>query len=96
VHGDLWSGNVIFTVSGVVLIDPAAHGGHGLADLGMLTLFGTQQLDRILAAYAEAAELDPDWTELLGLHQLQPLLVHAVSHGGAYGVRAEHLAGHYI
>ena len=36
IHGDLWSGNVIFTAAGVVLIDPAAHGGHGLTDLAML------------------------------------------------------------
>ena len=30
IHGDLWSGNVVFTRGGAVLIDPAAHGGHGL------------------------------------------------------------------
>lgn len=95
IHGDLWSGNVIFTPDGVVLIDPAAHGGHRLADLGMLALFGAQQLDVIIRAYAEAAGLQPDWTDLLGLHQLQPLLVHAVSHGGAYGIRAEQIARHY-
>ena len=43
IHGDLWSGNVIFTAAGVVLIDPAAHGGHGLTDLAMLHLFGAPQ-----------------------------------------------------
>jgi fructosamine-3-kinase len=95
IHGDLWSGNVIFTASGVVLIDPAAHGGHGLADIGMLSLFGAPHLAQITAAYAEAAGLDPDWRDLLGLHQLQPLLVHAVSHGGAYGLQAEHIARAY-
>ncbi len=95
IHGDLWSGNVTFTTSGVVLIDPAAHGGHGLADLGMLTLFGAPHLTRITASYAEAARLDDGWRDLIGLHQLQPLLVHAVSHGGAYGVQAEHTARPY-
>jgi len=95
IHGDLWSGNVIFTASGVVLIDPAAHGGHGLADIGMLTLFGAPHLTQIAAAYAEAAGLDPDWRDLLGLHQLQTLLVHAVSHGGAYGLQAENTARAY-
>jgi fructosamine-3-kinase len=89
VHGDLWSGNVIFTQFGVVLIDPAAHGAHGLADIGMLKLFGAPELSVITAAYADAAELGTDWTALIGLHQLQPLLVHAVSHGGAYGLQAE-------
>jgi fructosamine-3-kinase len=28
IHGDRWSGNVMWTADGVVLIDPAAHGGH--------------------------------------------------------------------
>ena len=39
-HGDLWSGNVMWTPDGVVLIDPAAHGGHRETDLAMLALFG--------------------------------------------------------
>ena len=96
IHGDLWSGNVIFTSAGVVLIDPAAHGGHGLADLGMLSLFGAPHLEVIMSTYAEAAGLDAGWRELIGLHQLQPLLVHAVSHGGAYGLQAEHTARAYV
>ena len=95
IHGDLWSGNVIFTAAGVVLIDPAAHGGHGLTDLAMLHLFGAPRLEAISAAYAEAAELDPTWSELIGLHQLHPLLVHAVSHGPAYGSEAGRIAARY-
>ena len=35
-HGDLWSGNVLWTADEAVLIDPAAHGGHREADLAML------------------------------------------------------------
>ena len=74
---------------GAVLIDPAAHGGHGLTDLAMLALFGTEHLDRVLAAYAESrAGCAPDWRELIGLHQLHPLLVHAVTHGPSYGRQA--------
>lgn len=95
IHGDLWSGNVLFTAGGVVLIDPAAHGGHGLTDLAMLALFGAPQLDQITAAYATEAELDSGWTELISLHQLHPLLVHAVTHGAAYGVEAERIAREY-
>ena len=95
IHGDLWSGNVIFTAAGVVLIDPAAHGGHGLTDLAMLHLFGAPQLDVISAAYAEAAAFDAGWPGLIGLHQLHPLLVHAVSHGAAYGAEAGRVAARY-
>ena len=95
IHGDLWSGNVLFTPAGVVVIDPAAHGGHGLTDLAMLHLFGAPGLDRISAAYAEAAGLDAGWEDLVGLHQLHPLLVHAVSHGPAYGAEAASVAFRY-
>jgi len=95
IHGDLWSGNVIFTPDGVVMIDPAAHGGHGLTDLAMLHLFGTPELTALTAAYVEAARFDGDWEGLIGLHQLHPLLVHAVSHGASYGAAAERIAARY-
>ena len=95
IHGDLWTGNVIFTDSGVVLIDPAAHGGHGLTDLAMLQLFGAPHLNAITDAYAAAAQLPSGWSELIGLHQLHPLLVHAVTHGAGYGAEATAVAARY-
>ena len=95
IHGDLWSGNVLFTGQGVVMIDPAAHGGHGLTDLAMLHLFGAPQLSTITAAYAAAAGLGRGWEAVIGLHQLHPLLVHAVSHGASYGERAGRVAERY-
>jgi fructosamine-3-kinase len=52
-------------------------------------------LDRISHAYAEEAGLDDGWAELIGLHQLHPLLVHAVSHGPAYGSEAASVAYRY-
>jgi fructosamine-3-kinase len=94
-HGDLWAGNVVYTDGGVVLIDPAAHGGHGLTDLAMLALFGAPELAAILQAYAATADLEEGWQDLVGLHQLHPLLVHAASHGPAYGVEAEQVARRY-
>ena len=81
--------------SAAVLIDPAAHGGHGQTDLAMLELFGTPHLERVQAAYAEAAELPADWRERTGLHQLHPLLVHAVTHGPSYGQEAASVARQY-
>lgn len=95
IHGDLWTGNVIFTAEGVTLIDPAAHGGRGITDLAMLCLFGAPDLDTILDAYAEAASLAPGWRDQIDLHQLHPLLVHCVSHGGAYGHHAMTVARRY-
>ena len=95
IHGDLWSGNVLFGRAGVVLIDPAAHGGHRETDLAMLALFGAPELPVILDSYAEAAALDSDWRNRVGLHQLHPLLVHAVSHGASYGAEAGRVARRY-
>ncbi|GAB3876547.1 fructosamine kinase family protein [Terrabacter terrigena] len=95
IHGDLWSGNVMFTAEAAVLIDPAAHGGHGLTDLAMLALFGCPGLDRIGAAYEEAAGLSPGWRELIELHQLHPLATHASSHGSAYAAQLVETARAY-
>jgi fructosamine-3-kinase len=87
-HGDLWSGNVLWSSTGVWLIDPAAHGGHRETDLAMLTLFGLPHLDTVLAAYDEVAPLADGRRARVPLHQLFPLLVHAVLFGGGYGHQA--------
>ncbi|MFE5601780.1 fructosamine kinase family protein [Streptomyces coelicoflavus] len=88
-HGDLWSGNVLWGADGHVhLIDPAAHGGHRETDLAMLRLFGCPHLDRILAGYEETAPLAEGWAGRVGLHQLFPLLVHAVLFGRGYAEQA--------
>lgn len=89
IHGDLWSGNVLWAAGGAAhVIDPAAHGGHRETDLAMLSLFGAPHLSRLLDAYEEAASLSPEWRHRLPLHQLHPLLVHAAIFGGTYGGRA--------
>ncbi|WP_409463499.1 fructosamine kinase family protein [Amycolatopsis sp. GA6-003] len=87
-HGDLWSGNVLWDATGAVLIDPAAHGGHRETDLAMLHLFGCPHLDRIIAAYDEYAPLADGYRERIPLHQLFPLLVHTVLFGRAYAGQA--------
>ncbi|MFJ8630423.1 fructosamine kinase family protein [Streptomyces sp. NPDC093568] len=88
-HGDLWNGNVLWGADGHVrLIDPAAHGGHRETDLAMLHLFGCPHLDRVLAAYQESAPLADGWRDRVGLHQLFPLLVHAVLFGRGYAEQA--------
>ena len=92
-HGDLWSGNVVWgrdaadDVRGW-LIDPAAHGGHRETDLAMLALFGTPHLAEIMVGYQSVAPLAPGWRQRVALHQVHPLLVHAVLFGGDYLSRA--------
>lgn len=95
-HGDLWSGNVVWTLEGAVLIDPAAHGGHPLSDIALMTLFGMPHLERIIAAYQDAVTLPDDWRTLIDLHQLPCLLLHAAVFGSVYGAQSLQLAKRYL
>lgn len=91
-HGDLWSGNLLWTPSGAVLVDPSAHGGHRESDLAMLGLFGAPLLDRVLAGYRQEWPLAEGWQHRTGVHRLYPLLVHAVLFGRSYGAGAARTA----
>jgi len=92
IHGDLWNGNVLWSPAGVVVIDPAAHGGHRETDLAMLDLFGCPYLDTIIAGYESVSPLRAGWRDRIPLHQLHPLAVHAAGHGPHYGVALEEAA----
>jgi fructosamine-3-kinase len=86
-HGDLWSGNLMWTDDGVVLIDPAAHGGHRETDLAMLALFGCPHLNVVIEGYLSVHPLRPGWQARLPLQQLYPLLAHVVLFGDGYAHR---------
>jgi fructosamine-3-kinase len=91
-HGDLWSGNVMWTRTGAVLIDPAAHGGHRETDLAMLALFGCPFMADVLEGYRFVRPLRPGWQDRVALHQLYPLLAHVVLFGGGYAEQAHDAA----
>jgi fructosamine-3-kinase len=94
-HGDLWSGNVLWDRAGEPwLIDPGAYGGHREVDLAMLNLFGAPGPE-FLAAYEERHPLADGHEERSELWQLFPLLVHAALFGGSYGQAAARVAAHY-
>jgi fructosamine-3-kinase len=93
-HGDLWSGNVLWSGGRPYLIDPIAYGGHREVDLAMLRLFGSPG-PRLIAAYEEVAPLAPGHEDRVALYQLFPLLVHTVLFGGGYGGSAERAARQY-
>ncbi len=83
-HGDLWGGNRIVDVEGTSwLVDPAAHGGHREFDLAMMRLFGGFG-EAAFGAYRGLAPLGNGWEDRVPLHQLAPLIIHAVKFGGGY------------
>jgi fructosamine-3-kinase len=88
IHGDLWSGNLLWSDGRCWLVDPAAHGGHRETDLAMLDLFGAPYLAEIIAGYTECAPLADGWRARVPLHQLHPLLVHVCLFGGGYAAAA--------
>jgi fructosamine-3-kinase len=95
IHGDLWHGNIVWADRAAV-VDPAAHGGHRENDIAMLALFGAPYFDQIRGGYEDVFPLAEGWQERLGLHQLQPLLVHTVHFGGGYGAQALATARQYL
>ena len=79
-HGDLWTGNVLFSHAAAYLIDPACYWGHGEVDLAMLHLFGTPP-----AAFHEAyGALEPGHEARWAIYQLWPALVHLRLFGAGY------------
>ena len=83
-HGDLWSGNFMFTSQGKTSVfDPAIYYGHREIDLAMSRLFGGFH-HTFYQAYHEAFPLQPGWEQRIDIFQLYPLLVHARLFGGSY------------
>jgi fructosamine-3-kinase len=88
-HGDLWAGNRVVDRDGRSwLIDPAAHGGHREFDLAMMRLFGGFG-PVVFEAYDDEFPLADDWEVRVPLHQLAPLMVHAIKFGGGYAGATE-------
>ncbi len=94
-HGDLWAGNRVWDDRGDSwLIDPAMHGGHAEFDLAMMRLFGG--FDEVcFDAYGEVSPLAEGWRERIALHQLAPLVVHAIKFGGSYVPSVQRALGLY-
>lgn len=96
IHGDLWAGNRLVDRGGRNwLIDPAAHGGHREFDLAMMRLFGGFG-PGAFAAYNEVLPLADGAEERVLLHQVAPLLVHAIKFGRPYVEATESAVSRYV
>jgi fructosamine-3-kinase len=83
-HGDLWAGNRLIDTAGRSwLVDPAAHGGHREFDLAMMRLFGGFGRP-CFDAYEDRHPLATGWEDRVALHQIAPLVVHAIKFGDGY------------
>lgn len=95
IHGDLWSGNYMFTTNGPALIDPASYYADREMEMGIMTMFGgfSQQF---YTAYNEINPLPSDWKERNALYQLYHVLNHYYIFGGGYGRQALRIARSYV
>jgi protein-ribulosamine 3-kinase len=95
IHGDLWSGNVMATVRGPALFDPACAYADREMEFGITTLFGGFS-SRFWDAYEEAWPLPRGWKERNPLYQAYHLLNHYLLFGGHYGSAALSAARRYV
>ncbi|MEX0304612.1 MAG: fructosamine kinase family protein [Leisingera sp.] len=79
-HGDLWTGNVLFSADTAYLIDPACYYGHAEVDRAMLHRLGAPPA----AFYAGYGDLEPGFEPRRHIYQLWPALVHLRLFGSGY------------
>ena len=79
-HGDLWSGNVLFDENDVWLIDPAIYCGDAEADLAMTELFGG-----FPAAFYQAYTAVKPLSEAYALKKITYNLYHQLNHYNLFG-----------
>jgi len=94
IHGDVWSGNVLFDGDTVAAyLDPAIYYAHPEIELAFITLFGTfgepffEEYDRLRGIRPGFFETRRD------LYNLYPLLVHVRLFGGGYVRQVERVLG---
>lgn len=95
IHGDLWSGNYLYTANGPALIDPACYYADREMELGMMKLFGGFST-RVWDAYQSEFPLLPEWKQRIPLYQLYHILNHYLLFGGSYGWQALDIAKSYL
>ncbi|MFA9389100.1 MAG: fructosamine kinase family protein [Prolixibacteraceae bacterium] len=83
IHGDLWSGNYMFTKQVPALIDPCVSYCDREFELGMMTMFGGFS-STVFEAYHEYDPLPDDWRKRNQIYQLYHILNHYYLFGGSY------------
>lgn len=94
IHGDLWSGNYLYTTQGPSIIDPAAYYADREMELSMMQMFGGFS-HKTWSAYQEAFPLEYGWEDRTQIYQLYHILNHYYLFGGHYGSQALAVARRY-
>ena len=83
VHGDLWSGNVMFSIKGAYLIDPAVYCGDREVDLAMTEMFGGFSAG-FYEAYREELGISSEYSKKKVIYNLYHYLNHYNLFGCGY------------
>ncbi|MBX2844558.1 MAG: fructosamine kinase family protein [Flammeovirgaceae bacterium] len=94
-HGDLWSGNYLYSSEGPALIDPASYYADREFDLSLTTMFGGFS-DGFWNAYNEAFPLPNDWKTRNEIYMLYHYMNHFYLFGGGYGNQALSIVKKYL
>ena len=90
-HGDVWSGNILFNRSGATLIDPAISFGDKEMELAFILMFNTFG-ETFFDNYRKVHRLSDDFYDVkVPLYQIYPTLVHVALYGSTYIKSLENL-----
>lgn len=95
IHGDLWSGNYLYTIKAPALIDPCVSYCDREFEMGMMKLFGGFS-PTVYDAYNEAFPLPQGWQDRNLIYQLYHLLNHYYLFGGAYKYQAMNIMRRHL
>lgn len=83
-HGDIWSGNVLYDSKGACLIDPAIYYGDKEMELAFILFFNTFG-DTFFSEYNAIHPLSKEFYDSkVPIYQIYPLLVHIALYGSSY------------
>jgi len=83
VHGDLWSGNVIFEKDSIYLIDPAIYYADREVDIAMTEMFGGFSME-FYKAYEQSLPLSKEYSKKKYIYNLYHYLNHFNLFGKSY------------
>ena len=95
IHGDLWSGNYMFTAGGPAIFDPAVAFAHREQDLAMTKLFGGFS-PAFYRGYFEEYPVESGFESRVDAYNLYPILIHVNLFGGGYVGQLKEMLRNYL